>query len=152
MTFTLKTLKKHSKVVTTLLDGIDCDYVYTGGIVEQDGTETHGWFISRPLNENAIGIESTLEDLAIPYDRSHRGPKFMLYSQRLFRINEDNQPRAAEYRAGDNTLHLLDELENAIAGSDYTRVRNFIRQKRNDYLTDLTWASQQQYAKECDIA
>ncbi len=152
MTFTLKTLEKHSKVVTTLLDGTDCDYVFTGSVAEQDGVETHGWFVSRPANDDEIGVESELESLAIPYDRSHRGPQFRLYSQRFFRVNKDNQPCVCEYKAGDNTVRLLDELEDAIAGSDYTLVRNFISNKRTAYLTHLTWASQLQYAKECDIA
>lgn len=57
MTFTLKTLEKHSKVVTTLLDGTDCDYVFTGSVAEQDGVETHGWFVSRPANDGEIGVE-----------------------------------------------------------------------------------------------
>jgi hypothetical protein len=152
MTFTLKTLKKHASVVTVLLDGNDCDYAFTGAVTEPEGVDTHCWFVSRPRNNDEIGIEDSLESLAIPYDRSHRGPQFRPYSLRLYRIDENREGHSTEYRFGDNTLRLMDELEDAIAGSDYTIVRNFIEKKRRAYFAHLDWSTQLQYALECEVA
>ena len=67
MTFTLKALQKHSPVVTALLDGTDCDFAFTGSVAEFEGVETHNWFISRPVSNDEIGIEDSLENLSIPY-------------------------------------------------------------------------------------
>jgi len=113
MTFTLKALQKHSAVVTALLDGTDCDFAFTGAVAEFEGVETHNWFISRPVSNDEIGIEDSLENLSIPYDRSQRGAQFRPYSFRQFRIDENRQSQRADYQTGDNTLQLLDELENS---------------------------------------
>lgn len=152
MTFTLKTLEKHSAVVTRLLDTIDCDYAYTGAVREAPGTNTHSWYISHPLNEDSIGIEDSLEDLHIPYDRSHRGPDFRLFSHRVFRIDHNHEHRCLDTDHGDNTLELLNELEDAIAGNDYSFVRNFIRQKRNSHLVALTWDTQKNLTGAYEVA
>ena len=152
MTYTIKALEKHSAVVTALLDASKCDYTFTGTVVEDCGTETHNWFVSRPCSEGAIGIEDELRRLPMPYSTTAHGPHFLPYKHCKFRVDEAGKPRLLEFENGDNTLQLLNELENAIAGNDYAFVRNFISKKRSQYLLSLTWASQLTYASEFDFA
>lgn len=147
MTFSLKSLEKQSPAVSSLLDSIDCDYAFTGSIVESCGSNTHSWFVSRPLRSDEIGIEDALQQLAIPYDRILHGPEFRPFSYRSCRLDENHNWQSLEHQHGDNTLELLDELENAIAGNDYAFARNFIARKRKHYLSNLTWASQQSLAE-----
>ncbi len=152
MTFTIKALEKHSAVVTALLDTIQCDYTFTGTVIEDCGTNTHNWFVSRPRNEEAIGVEEELQRLPIPYSTTRHGPHFLPFSHRNFRIDESGKPQLLQFDHGDNTLELLNELENAIAGNDYAFVRNFISKKRNQYLLSLDWASQVLFSTDFDFA
>lgn len=151
MTFTLKTLEKHAKAVTSLLDSIDCDYAFTGVIPETTRIKTHGWYISRPLNDNFIGVEDPLEQLSIPYDRTLRGPNFRLICSRLFRLDEHGKTHILDTDHGDNTLELLEELETVIAGNDYTFARNFIYNKRKQHLVELTWETQASYSENYEV-
>ena len=152
MTFTLKTLEKHAKAVTSLLDNIDCDYAFTGVTPETAAINTHGWFISRPLNDDFIGVEDSLEQLSIPYDRTLRGPNFRLIRHRIFRLDEHRKTHALNIDHGDKTLELLEELETAIAGNDYTFARNFIHNKRKQHLVELTWETQARYSENYEVA
>lgn len=138
MTSTLKALNKHKSAVTGLLDSLDCDYPCNGIAKAPSGITTHSWYIARTGNQDSIGIEISLEDLRIHYDRIHRGPNLRLYSERNFRIDLNHNPESIGVDHGDCTVDLLDELEDVIAGNDYSFVRNFIQQKRSTYLTDLT--------------
>ena len=152
MTYTIKTLEKHAAVVTALLDSCKCDYSFTGTVIEDCGTQTHNWFVARPLSEDAIGIEDQLRKLPIPYSTTRHGPHFLPFSHCNFRVDENGTGQLAEFGHGDSTLDLLNELENAIAGNDYAFVRNFIHKKRKQYLHSLNWASQVSFAEDFEFA
>ena len=152
MTFTLKVLDKHSALVSALLDDAQCDYAFTGTIIESCGTLTHNWFVSRPVSEDAIGIESELKSLPVPYSTTRHGPHFLPFNHCNFRVDENGNPALLEFEHGDNTLDLLTELENAIAGNDYAFARNFIAKRRKQYLLSLDWASQMTHSTAFDIA
>ncbi len=152
MTFTIKALEKHSAVITALLDASLCDYTFTGSVIEDCGTQTHNWFVARPCSEDAIGIEEELQSLPIPYNTTRHGPHFLPFNHSNFRVDEAGTPQLLKFEQGDNTVDLLNELENAIAGNDYAFVRNFISKKRNDYLLPLDWASQVIFSAEFDFA
>ena len=152
MTFTIKALEKHSAVVTALLDTIQCKYTFTGTVIEDCGTNTHNWFVSHPRNEEAIDIEEELQGLPIPYSTTRHGPHFLPFNHCNFRIDKSGTPKLLQFDQGDNTLDLLNELENAIAGNDYAFVRNFISKKRNQYLLPLDWASQLKFSTDFDFA
>jgi len=152
ITYTIKTLEKHSAVVTALLDSSKCDYTFTGTVIENCGTQTHNWFVSRPCSEDAIGIEDELQSLPIPYSTTRHGPHFLPLRHCNFRVDGAGKSQLLECEHGDNTLDLMNELENAIAGNDYAFVRNFINKKRNQYLLSLDWASQITFSTEFDFA
>jgi len=152
MTFSIKALEKHSALISALLDDTCGDYAFTGTIVEDCGTSTHNWFVSQPLDDDAIGIESELQNLPIPYSTTRHGPHFLPFNHCNFRVDERGNPQLIEFEHGDNTLELLNELESAIAGNDYAFVRNFISKKRKEYLQSLDWASQMTYSDAFDVA
>lgn len=152
ITFTIKSLDKHAAIVTSMLDATDCDYTFTGTVIEACGAATHNWFVSRPLSEITIGIEKDLQNMPIPYSTTRHGTHFLPVNHCDFRIDKDGKAQLLEFEQGDNTLELLDELENAIAGNDYSFVRNFIAKKRHHYLQSLDWASQQQFSTEFEFA
>jgi len=152
ITYTIKALEKHSAVVTALLDASKCEYTFTGTVIEECGTQTHNWFVSRPCSEDTIGVEEELQRLPIPYSTTCHGPHFLPFRHRNFRLDEAGKPHLLEFENGDNTLDLLNELENAIAGNDYSFVRNFISKKRSQYLLSLDWASQATFANEFEFA
>ena len=152
ITFTIKALEKHSAIVTPLLNACQCDYTFTGTVIEACGTQTHNWFVSRPCSEEGIGIENELQKLLVPYSTTRHGPHFLPLNHCNFRVDEAGKPRLLKFEQGDNTLDLLDELENAIAGNDYAFARNFIAKKRDHYLLSLDWTSQVEFSIEFDFA
>lgn len=152
MAFTIKVLQKHAKITESLLNSIDCDYAFTGTALEQCGTTTHGWFVSRGISSEYIGIEDALEDLSVPYDRTTHGASFKPLQHRSFRLDEHQKGHTLQCDHGDNTIALLEELEDAIAGNDYAFVRNFIKKKRLTYLRHLAWDTQDEHTAALDVA
>lgn len=152
ITYTLKSLQKHAAIINALLDASRCEYTFTGTVIEACGTETHNWFVSHPCSEDAIGIEAELRNLPIPYSTTRHGPHFLPLNHCNFRVDDAGMAQLIEFEQGDNTLELMEELENAIAGNDYAFVRNFISKKRRQYLRQLDWASQLRYSADFDFA
>ena len=149
---TLKVLEKHAKILKALLAQHSCDNVFTGTNSEDCATRTQTWFISEGIDESYLSVEKVLEDLCIPYDRVCHGPGFKLLSYRHFRIDSNQQALLYQCEHGDNTLELLDELEAAIAGNDYTFARIFITKKRNEHLCHLDWSTQDNFSTELEVA